>query len=445
MLRQRILEKYRKLDKINQSGLVLSLYGVGGWASAIVVVHLFGVIFKEPPVINVIHFIIVPLSLVMLSMALNFFEMDKKWHIKPRRLTALLTNLHGVWGLYVSLQINKAYNGYLVLFLFSFGLLYAKISFGFWATLIFSTFHLVLAFVILFILNIELGSDDYIFFLFFAFYGVSSAFVNDLNRRRSLHLKSAVAQKKHSYEQMEKILFPHQIKQIVSGAGVESTLPIQQGFGCCVLFEVVDSAKIKHELAQEYIRDIFRLFSLQLRESYDPQAQVSNGFRVIEMNNKFVCTVGFPFLCPNNERPSRLSLKIAKQFIKVFHENILKMDYHKPIFCSVIIAAGEMEGFFTRGFPIEYQLHGEPLIKAEQINEMSKQARMTKILRGSTLVIQDRVFNSLTSQERRDFAPIEIDDSLSHPGKPLNIQKLYAQQIAQEEQYSMDDRPKRFG
>jgi len=434
VLKKQIFERYRKLDRTNKSGLALSLFGVGGWSLAIVVLHFFGVIFKQPPVINVVHFVIVPLGLVLLSLILNFFEMDKRWNINPSKLTAFLTNLHGVWGTYVSLQINQDYNGYLVLFLFSFGLLYLKISFGFWATLAFSILHLLLALTMLFMLDITLGTDDYIFFLFFAFYGVSSAFVNELNRRRSLHLKSAIAQRKHSYEQLEKILFPHQIKQIASGASVEATLPIQQGFGCCILFEVVDSAKIKHELAQEYIRDIFRLFSIQLRESYDPQSKISNGFRVIELNNKFVCTVGFPFHCPHNERPSRLSLEIAKQFIKIFHENILKMDYHKPIYCSAIIASGELEGFYTRGFPIEYQLHGEPLIKVEQLNEMSKQARMSELLQGSTLVIQDRVYNSLRSQERQNFMPIEINDSLSRQTEHTTVQKLYIQQLVQAEQ-----------
>jgi hypothetical protein len=409
--------------------MAMSLLGVAGWGLAIAVIHLFGLIFNQKPVINVTHFVIIPAFLILLSMLLNFFEMDKKWQIKPSKLTAFLTTLHGTWGLYVSLQINDIYNGYLVLFLFSFGLSYLKISYGFWVTLAFSAFHLLLALAMIFALQIKIGTDEYIFFLFFGFYGVSSAFVNELNRRRSLHLKSAIAERKHGYEQLEKILFPHQIKRIVSGASVESTLPIQQGFGCCVLFEVVDSAKIKHELAQEYIREIFRLFSLQLRESYDSEAQISNGFRVVEMNNKFVCTVGFPFHCPNNERPSRLSLKIARHFIQVFQDNILKMDYYKPIYCSVVIAAGELEGFFTRGFPIEYQLHGEPLIKAEQINELRKHAHVTEALRGSTLVIQDRVFNSLRSSERQDFAPIEMNDGLSHADELVNLPRLYVQRI----------------
>ncbi len=438
MLRQRLIQKYNALDKTNQSGVALSLFGVAGWTLAIAMVYLFGQIFQQPAKINLTHFVIIPSCLVLVSMILNFFEYDKKWGVKPSRLTGFLTILHGIWGLYVSLQMNENYNGYIVLFLFSFGLLYLKTSFGFLPTLVFSAFHMVLALIMIAALKINLGTDEYIFFLFFAFYGGSSAFVNEMNRRRSLHLKSAIAQRKHGYEQLEKILFPHQIRNIAAGAAVESTLPIQQGFGCCVLFEVVDSAKIKHELAQEYIRDIFRLFSLQLRQSYEPGAQISNGYRVAEMNNKFVCTVGFPFHCPNGERPSRLSLKIAKDFISIFQENILRMDYYKPIPCSVVIAAGEMEGFFTRGFPIEYQLHGEPLIKAEQINQMSKLARLNDKIQGSTLVIQDRVFNSLRSVERRDFMPIEIQEAHTLDGTNATIEKLYVQEIPYDSSSSAD-------
>lgn len=426
---QRIAQKYRKLDRRNKSGLVLSILGIVGWVSAFAIIHFFGMIFNQPPEINLTHFVFVPFSLILLSIIINYFEINQKLNFNLNLLTAFLTNLHGIWGLYVGLQIHKDYNGYVVLFLFSFGLLFVKNSFGFWATLLFALSHLALSLLMIFALNIDIGSDEYIFFVFFVLYGASSAFVNELGRRRNLHLKSVIAQRKHGYEQLEKILFPHQITKIASGQAVESTLPIQQGYGCCVTLEVVDSSKIRHELAQEYIREIFRLFSLQLRESYDRDAQICNGFRVIELNNKFVCSVGFPFHCPNSERPSRLSLKLARQFIQIFHENILKMDFHKPIHCSVTITAGELEGFFTRGFPIEYHLHGEPLIKADQINELVKQARKNDRLEGTTIVIQDRVFNSLRSQERQDFSPIELADLLTIQGDNGNIQKFYYQQI----------------
>ncbi|HYX32964.1 MAG TPA: hypothetical protein VE954_07600 [Oligoflexus sp.] len=267
MLMKIIVEKYQRLDRRNKSGLILSLLGVVAWSSALVIIYFFGMIFKQPPQINIIHFLVVPISLIFISMILNFFELNKRWNANPNRLTAFLTNLHGIWGLYVGLQINKDYNGYVVLFLFSFGLLFIKNSFGFWATMVFALTHLAMAVFMLIALNIDIGTDEYIFFTFFVLYGTSSAFINELNRRRSLHLKSVIAQRKHGYEQLEKILYPHQIAQIAAGAIVETTLPIEQGYGCCVMLEVVDSAKIKHELAQEFIREIFRLFSLQLRDS----------------------------------------------------------------------------------------------------------------------------------------------------------------------------------
>jgi hypothetical protein len=262
--------------------------------------------------------------------------------------------------------------------------------------------------------------------------------VNEFNRRRNFHLKSVIAQRKHGYEQLEKILFPHQITQIASGAVVEGTLPIQQGYGCCVMFEVVDSSDIKHEMAQEYIREIFRLFSVELRKSYDGDSQTCSGFRVIELNNRFVCSVGFPFHCPGHERPSRVSLEMAKIFIRIFQERILQMDYHRPIHCSVVIAAGELEGFFTRGFPIEYHLHGEPLIKADHINELSKQARKSGNLKGSVIVIEDRVYNSLRSQERLDFKLLEIQDRGTEEGESANLQKFYSLQVLHDEAQAQD-------
>jgi hypothetical protein len=438
MLKQ-MLRKYQKLDKRNKTGLVFSWLGIAGWASAFIIIHLFGLIFDQPPHINYKHFLTVPVALILVSVIVNYSELDKRWNINPNRLTAFLTNLHGFWGVYVGLQLNKDYNGYIVLFLFSFGLLYVKNSFGFWQTLLFALSHLAVSFLMIFALNVDFGTDEYIFVIFFILYGGSSAFVNELTRRRNHYLKSVIAQRKHSYEQLEKILYPHQISKIANGMSVESTLPVQQGYGCCVMLEVVESSKIKHELAQEYIREIFRLFSLQLRESYDSSTQVGLGFRVIELNNKFVCSVGFPLHCPNNERPSRLSLNIARDFIRIFHQNILKMDFHRPIHCAVTITAGELEGFFTRGFPIEYHLHGDPLIKADQINEISKLARKRGLLKGTSIVIQDRVFNSLRSQERQDFVPLEWAENPAPQESNENILMLYFQQMGSEAEKQLRD------
>jgi hypothetical protein len=433
-----IKQRYRELDKRNKSGLILSLFGIVGWGSAIGIIYFFGLIFNQPPIFNLSHFIVVPLLLILSSLVLNSFELNKRWRINPNSVTVLLTNLHGIWGLFVSLQINTDYNGYVVLFLFSFGLLFIKGSFGFWATMTFAMTHLVLATIMLLAMDIKIGTDEYIFFIFFALYGTSSAFVNEFNRRRNFHLKSVIAQRRHGYEQLEKILFPHQITQIASGAAVEGTLPIQQGYGCCLVFEVVDSADIKHEMAQEYIREIFRLFSIELRKSYDGDTQTCTGFRVIELNNRFVCSVGFPFHCPGHERPSRVSLELAKIFIGIFQERILQMDYHKPISCAVAIAAGELEGFFTRGFPIEYHLHGAPLIKADQIIEMSKQARKNGKLSGSVIVTEDRVYNSLRSQERLDFRPFDVRDRGGDAGESANVEKFYTLQLLQDGNLSQE-------
>ncbi|WP_324951300.1 hypothetical protein [Oligoflexus sp.] len=143
--------------------------------------------------------------------------------------------------------------------------------------------------------------------------------------------------------------------------------------------------------------------------------------------------------CPNHERPSRLSLKLAQDFIHTFHENILKMDYHRTIHCSVAIASGELEGFFTRGFPIEYHLHGEPLIKADQINEISKQARKNGLLEGSTIVIQDRVYNSLSSEERPSFTAIEWTSRLTLQSDSNHSQKLYYQRVRYQDEL-LDER-----
>jgi hypothetical protein len=260
------------------------------------------------------------------------------------------------------------------------------------------------------LLDVDFGTDEAVFLIFFMFHGTSSSFINEMNRRKSQHLKNEIMLRKHSYDQLQKILFPHQLTRLAHGDILETTMPVEQGLGCCVLFEVIESSKVRHESAQQKFREIFAAFSILVQEEYDEQKMWSRAFRRVELNNRFVCTVGFPFRSPNSERPSRVALRLAHQFIQVFHEKVGELDYPDPVYCSVSVASGEMEGFFTQGFPIEYQLYGEPLIRVENMNELRKFMQYQKGITGSIILIQDRVFNSLEPLDREQFKYIDIDE-----------------------------------
>ncbi|MFW7381531.1 MAG: hypothetical protein ACOH5I_22170 [Oligoflexus sp.] len=403
MLRKFLNEKFHKISSSSQFGVALSLLGVVGWSLAIIVTKFFSLVFQTYDPINWFHMAVIPLFLIATSVTLNYFELHRKFKVQPISVTMTLTGLHGIWGLYVAMHVHPSYNGYLILFLFSYGMLYLKISFGFIGTLVFSGFILLLALLFIFLLDINFGTDEAVFVIFFIFHGIGSSLLNEFNRRKNLQLKREINLRRHSHEQLAKVFFPHQLQRISDGNLLESTMPVEQGFGACLLFEIIDSDKIQHEMAQKLLREIFAKFSLIARENYDATNMQSNAFRIIELNNRFVCTVGFPFRCPDSQRPSMIALQIARKFIEVFHKEIDDFDYPQPIHCSVAIASGAFEGFYTHGFPIEYHVYGAPLAKVEVLNEARKNHSALISSGQSVIIIQDRVFNSLNTSDRQGF------------------------------------------
>jgi hypothetical protein len=402
---------WRNIEKGTKDGIKLSLFGFVGWGFAIILVKVFDLIFKQSSPIDVFHFVVIPSGLLLLAILLNYVNFAKALGFPPRRLTAIFTVCHGFWALFVGLQINNHYNGYFVLFLFSFGQLYLKSSYGLRGTLVFSVVQVVAACSIIWLANLPIGSDDLIFLIFFVYNGLTSAYANELNRIRSSHLKKAMNEKAHSYEQLQKIVFPHQIEQIAQGRNIESTLPSKQGFGCCLLFEIIESQAIKHEFAQECFRKIFGQFSLCLRESYDLNAHTAKGYRIVELNDRFVCTVGFPFSLPHSGlRTAEIALDLADQFIAIFEESIKQLDYPKPIRYCISIAAGELEGFFTQGFPIEYHVYGPPLSHAEHLRDVAITLPEARNSSHSLVIIPRRVYESLTSHSRTRFAVSQMEE-----------------------------------
>ena len=106
-----------------------------------------------------------------------------------------------------------------------------------------------------------------------------------LNSLRHMH---------HSYQQLEKIYYPHQILHIESGKHLEDSMPIGKGNACVISFDVAASSQMDSDDAKDFFRSIFARCGQIMSENYQAKPLQANAFRVKEMGDGFLCTTGFP-------------------------------------------------------------------------------------------------------------------------------------------------------
>lgn len=402
------IKRYKNLNQTARIGLLMSLMGIPGWLLAITAILLFERIFGHPSELDPIRFFVVPAVLTIVGFFVTFFQVNKLLKIPPSRLTMILTAMHGIWAEYVGLQIHESYNGYLILFLFSFGLLFLKVSLGFVHTVLFSLANVVLALVLIYTLNIPWGTDEQLFIFFFGFYGFSSALLNEVSRRNYFKLKLEQKKASHSFKQLDKVFYPHQLRMMEQGIELEKTMPCGSGKGCAIFFDIIASSKVEHERAQALFRETFGRCSELMMDHYNPERMECNAFRINEMGDGFLCSIGYPFQAPGGRANAEVALELAYRFVETFEENVRTLDYTNPIHCSIGIASGELESFYTTYRPIEYHMYGRAVILATRYEELRKILAQTMDIQGSMIILQSQVFRSLPSSLRKDFTELDL-------------------------------------
>jgi class 3 adenylate cyclase len=419
------VKRYKNLSHAGRIGLMMSLMGIPGWLMAITTILLFERIFGHPSELSAFRFFIVPACLTAFGFITTLFQVHKYFRIPPSRLTMILTAIHGLWAEYVGLQIHESYNGYLILFLFSFGLLFLKVSLGFLHTVLFSLANVILALVFIYSLDIPWGTDEQLFIFFFGFYGFSSALLNEVSRRNYFKLKVEQKKNSHSFKQLDKVFYPHQLRMMEQGIELEKTMPCGSGKGCAIFFDIISSSKVEHERAQALFRETFGRCSELMLDHYDPERMECNAFRINEMGDGFLCSIGYPFQAPDGRPNAEVALELAYRFVEIFDENVRTLDYTNPIYCSIGIAAGELESFYTTYRPIEYHMYGRAVILATRYEEVRKILAQTMEIKGSMLILQSQVYRSLPSSLRQDFVELDLNDQAFKVRDDPSASKLF--------------------
>ncbi len=221
-------------------------------------------------------------------------------------------------------------------------------------------------------------------------------------------LVATEAEKHHSLEQLAKVFFPHQIEAIRQNRQLEDTMPTHAGQGCVIAFDIVASSRIKHIKAKDFFRKVFARCNLAIAEGYDGIHLKSRAYRIKEMGDGFLCSIGYPFLSMT-DNPANDAIDLAKDFIRILEEESSMLHVTTPIACGIGIALGPLNGFFPESGTKEYDIFGLPIVLATRYESLRKTLFESE-QHGSIIIIQELVYQSLDPSHREGFMAMNLKE-----------------------------------
>jgi len=235
------------------------------------------------------------------------------------------------------------------------------------------------------------------------------------------YLKSTDADtRQHLYNQLSKLVYPHQLERIKLGDELENTMPLKEGKAIINVFDVQRSSGIRHEKTADFFVNLFQSFLDICMKGYEHNPLRSQAFRLKETGDGFISSVGYPFLPVDSRSLADSAVATALNMFDAFNNEVEKFNYSRPIKAAIGLAYNSVQGTFQSGGIRSYDLFGEALIQASKYEELRKQPILWDIFtkhaakRGledfNILIVQEVVYNSLSPAYRDLFTEIDLKD-----------------------------------
>lgn len=217
---------------------------------------------------------------------------------------------------------------------------------------------------------------------------------------------------KHVSAQLTKLVLPHQISEIQSGKHLEQTMPTKGGDHCVMSFDIIGSSKVEHPYFGVTVEQFQSRCWKILNRKYDPQTRLGEAYRIKEMGDGFLSSIGFPLNFPEGLTELETAHEIALLCIEAFDETMKGLNYYKPIYCAVGLAWGHIEGYFPVEYPVTFDLRGRGIVLATRYQELRK--ALPNITGDSHVIIASRAFYlGLSESSRNLYDLLEFPDTFT--------------------------------
>jgi len=239
--------------------------------------------------------------------------------------------------------------------------------------------------------------------------------------RTRFYLKSTDADtRQHLYNQLSKLVYPHQLERIKLGDELENTMPLKEGKAIINVFDVQRSSEIKHEKTADFFMGLFQSFLEICMEGYEHNPLRSQAFRLKETGDGFISSVGYPFLPIDSRSLADSAVATALRMFDAFNQEVERFNYSRPIKAAMGLAYNSVQGTFQSGGIRSYDLFGEALIQAAKYEELRKQPALWEMFRRhagerglehfNIMIVQEVVYNSLSPAYRDLFTEVDLAD-----------------------------------
>lgn len=237
--------------------------------------------------------------------------------------------------------------------------------------------------------------------------------------RTRFYLKSTDADiRQHLYNQLSKLVYPHQLERIKLGDELESTMPLKEGKAIVNVFDVQKSSEIRHERTREFFMGVFQSFLQICMHGYEHNPLRSRAFRLKETGDGFISAVGYPFLPIESRSLADSAVSAALDMFEAFNGEVEKFNYSRPIKAAMGLAYNSVQGTFQSGGIRAYDLFGDALIQAARYEELRKHPLLQKLIAEQAvhqgldhyhiLIIQEVIYNSLSHPFRDLFREVDL-------------------------------------
>ena len=267
--------------------------------------------------------------------------------------------------------------------------------------------------------------QTFVFHLGFLFFTICQSFaIAQIYNKIFVNLKREEEMRRHSYDQLAKVFYPHQLQMMQSGKPLEETMPTGQGHACVLAFDIVGSSRIEHIDVKDFLENSIKRCLSVIDEGYDSEKMTAQGYRIKEVGDGFLCSVGYPFKTPGNQSVASAAVLLAFRFIELFQDEVHRFSYKEPIHCCVGVAYDTIEGYFPRSGTLEYDVYGRSIILANRYEGM-RHILFPQGVSSSLMIVQTKVWMSLTPELQQMFESYDLAEAGIHVRDDNDVSTLY--------------------
>ena len=212
----------------------------------------------------------------------------------------------------------------------------------------------------------------------------------------------------HTYQQMSKVFFPHQLIGIRAGIPVEETMPIGIENACIISLKIHHPQTVRHELFHQHVENFLDHCRLMLMQGYDETSMKSTGYLIRADDNSMLCSVGYPFQELGASK-SESALALVETMAAAFYNTMDECRFPHQVHCSIGISLGPVSSKFSRSGRIRDQLSGDVIQTAIATHTASFLINPEPTDLSSIVMISTEVYNSLPAETRQGFLQVQDD------------------------------------